>query len=108
MRPYPQQFTTDWPAEPDLRPCVLCGDPAEDVQIGGHTTVRELPACYPCWRDDYVALVMLVDDLHLSDTRSPRKRRGDPECPTCLSPSCDCDRLTVLGDHWDHERKERT
>lgn len=108
MRPYPQQYATHWHHDPDVRPCVLCEAPATDVQIGGHTTVRDLPACWPCYRDDYDALVMLVDDLHVSDTRSP-KRQGQVECPTCLSPACDCSRVTVLGDHWvpDHERRER-
>lgn len=109
MRPYPERHDRDWNLENPCRPCVLCGSELGLPQevVGDETLVhRELHACRRCVATDYDALVMLVDDLHTADTRSP-KRRGRTECPTCLSPACDCDRVSVLGGYWDHERKER-
>lgn len=108
MRPYPQQYERDWHGDRPDTLCVLCRDRyADPVEIGGHYGVREVCVCWPCERERPEALVQLVDDLDSMDRRSPRKRAGDPECPTCLSPACDCDRVTVLGDYWvpDHERR---
>lgn len=109
MRPYPQQYEHAWHPDNPSSPCVMCGsDLGLPLEVGGSYGVRELTVCRAC-EGDYEALVQLVDDLDYMDRRSPRKRAGEPECPTCLSPACDCDRVTVLGDHWvaDHERRER-